>query len=149
MKTLSTIQRAVRLKLVLGAMIASLAFGAAANAAPAFSGKFVLPEEVRWNHAVLPAGEYSIYMKAFGAPAVVQSMSSGKLYFTASPILADGATGPARLNITVRGRERRVRSLGLPEINRTLIFDPLSKPEREELARSEKTESVPVITAAK
>lgn len=149
MKTLNTIQRAVRVKLLLGAMIASLAFAAAAYAAPAFSGKFVLPEEVRWNHAVLPAGEYSIYMIAIGAPAVLHSMSSGKSYFTASPILAEGATGPARLNITVQGHERRVRSLGLPEINRTLIFDPLTKAEREELARSEKTESVPVVTAAK
>ena len=149
MKTLNTIQRTIRVKWILGAMIASLAFTAAANAAPAFSGRFVLPEEVRWNHAVLPAGEYSIYMKSISAPAVVHSMSSGKSFFTGLPTLAQSATGTPQLNITVRGNERRVRSLNLPEIHMTLIFDPLSKAEREQLAESEKAEIVPVVTAAK
>jgi hypothetical protein len=149
MKIPKTIQRTVRLKWLLSAMIASFAFAAVANAAPAFSGRFVLPQEVRWNHAVLPAGEYSIYMKSIGAPAVVHSMNSGKSYFTSSPMIAQGVTGPARLNITVRGHERRVRSLNLPEIHETLIFDPLSKPEQEQLARAENTESVPVVVAVK
>jgi hypothetical protein len=149
MKTLSTIQRQIRVKWLLGALTASLAFTAVANAAPAFSGRFVLPEEVRWNHAVLPAGEYSIYMKSIGAPALVHSMSSGKSFYTGSPMLAQGATGTAQLNVTVRGNERRVRSLTVPEIHATLIFDPLTKAEREELAQSEKTETLAVVTAAK
>jgi hypothetical protein len=37
----------------------------------------------------------------------------------------------------------------VPEIHATLIFDPLTKAEREQLAQSEKTETLAVVTAAK
>ena len=45
------------LGLLLGVLIATFVFTAAANAQPSFAGKFTLPYEVRWGQAVLPAGD--------------------------------------------------------------------------------------------
>src|ERR1700692_1527144 len=90
MKILSTTQHSTTAKLILGVLIATCAFTAAANAQPSFEGKFTLPYEVQWNHAVLPAGEYSIRMDSKGSPAVVRSMSSDKLAYTATAIVGHG-----------------------------------------------------------
>lgn len=136
-------------KMILGVLMAIFVCGAAANAQPAFSGKFVLPQEVRWNHAVLPAGEYTIYMSSIAAPAVLHSNSTGQTFYTAPPMVSDSRKGGTQLNITVQGRERTVRSLNVPEIGHALIFDPLSKADMEKLAKADETEVIPVTTARK
>jgi hypothetical protein len=137
------------MKLVLGVLIATFLCAAAAQAQPAFSGKFVLPNEVRWNHTVLPAGEYFIQMDSLAAPAVVRSTSSGKQIYTAQPMIVESEKSPTQLNITVLGNERVVRSLNLPGIDRALIFEPLTKAERESIAKAKQSETVPVVTARK
>jgi hypothetical protein len=136
-------------KLILGILIATCAFASAANAQPAFVGKVTLPYEVHWNHAVLPAGEYFIRMDSKAAHAVLRSMSTNKLAYTSVPTIADGEKGGAFLTVTMRGNERRVRSLNLPETAQSLIFEPLSKTERETLASAGKIGTVPVLTARK
>src|ERR1700686_724764 len=123
MKIFNTTQHATSVKLVLGVLIATLAFGATTKAQPAFEGKFVLPHEVRWNHAVLPAGQYSIEIASTEAPVVLRSASTGKSYNTSTPMMADAEKGATRLNITNFGNERRVRSLNLPQIGKALVFD--------------------------
>jgi len=124
-------------------------FTAAANAQPSFEGKFTLPYEVHWNHAVLPAGEYSITVDAKGMPAVVHSTRTGNSVNTNSPILADQEKGAASLTVTIRGNERRVRSMNLPQIGKSLIFEPLTKTEREIFAKAGQIDAVPVVTAQK
>jgi hypothetical protein len=149
MKILNMAQPSTTVKLILGVLIATCVFTAAANAQPSFEGKFTLPYEVQWNHAVLPAGEYSIRMDSKGSPAVVRSMSSDNLAFTATPIIADGEKGGTFLTVTIYGRARRVRSLNLSAKGQSLIFDPLTKTEREMYAKAGRIDAVPVVTAQK
>ena len=130
-------------------MLATCVFTVAANAQPSFEGKFTLPYEVHWNHAVLPAGEYSIEVDAKGMPTVLHSKTSNRSVYTNIPILADGEKGAACLTVTIRGNERRVRSVNLPQIGMSLIFEPLTQTEREMLAKAGKIDAVPVVIARK
>src|SRR5271169_5119543 len=131
MKTTNMTRNSISAKLILGVLFATCVFTAAANAQPSFEGKFTLPYEVTWNHAVLPAGEYSIQLNVNGMPAVLYSTSTGQAVNTNAPIVADGEKGAARMTITIQGNERRVRSVNLPRIGKSLVFDPLTKTERE------------------
>jgi hypothetical protein len=147
--TMKTMGQSVKTKLFAAVVLATCVFTVAANAQPSFEGKFTLPYEIHWNHAVLPAGEYSIEVDAKGMPAVLRSTSSGKSVNTNSPILADGEKGAACLTVTIRGNERRVRSVNLPQIGMSLIFEPLTQTEREMLAKAGKIDAVPVVIARK
>jgi hypothetical protein len=142
-------QHSTTVKLILGVLVATCVFTAAANAQPSFEAKFTLPYQVQWNHAVLPAGEYSIQMDVKGAPTVLRSTSNNESAYTHVPILADAEKGCACLTITIRGNERRVRSVNLPQIGKSLIFEPLTKTEREMFAKKGQIDTVPVVTAQK
>jgi hypothetical protein len=146
---ISNMTRHSTMKMILGVLFATCAFSVAANAQPSFVGKFTLPYQVQWNHAVLPAGEYTIEVDAQGMPAILHSNSTGNSAYTATPIPADLQKGPASLTVTIRGNERRVRSVNLPQIGKALVFEPLSATEREMFARAGQIDSVPVITAKK
>jgi hypothetical protein len=150
MKNINSTKHAFAVKLILGVLMAAFAFTAAANAQGAFAGKFVLPEEVHWNHAVLPAGEYYLEMRTMDSPAVVlHSIRTGKSFITGIPTKGDLQKGNAHLTISVHGNERRVRSVSLPQINQTLIFEPLTNAEMESMAKAGQIETVPVFTAQK
>ncbi|PYU35027.1 MAG: hypothetical protein DMG31_04785 [Acidobacteria bacterium] len=148
MKT-KTIRRLLTLRLLVIAALTTCAFAAAANAQASFTGKFTLPYEVRWGTAVLPAGDYSIRMESSSAPALVWSAGGENKMFTVTPIAANSEKGAARLYITFVRGERRVRSLNLPELGRSLIYEPLTKNEREILAQAGQVQAVPVIAARK
>jgi hypothetical protein len=145
MKTMHATHLGTSLKLFLGILIASCVFSAAANAAPTFVGKFTLPHEVRWGQAVLPPGDYSIRMDSTAAPAKITSASGSMVVFTQSPMLADNEKGGTYLTIT----NHRVRSLNIPDLGKTVIFAPLSRSEREALAKAGQIEVLPVIVAKK
>lgn len=137
------------LKLLLGVLITTCVFTAAANAQPSFAGKFTLPHEVRWGQAVLPAGEYFIRMDSTAAPAMISSASGSMAVYTESPISADNERGGTYLTIMTQGNERRVRSLNLPQLGKLVVFAPLTKSEREELTKAGQINTVPVLTAKK
>jgi hypothetical protein len=149
MKTSNSTRHSATAKLILGVLFGTCVFTAAANAQPSFEGKFTLPYEVHWNHAVLPAGEYYIQVQANGMPTVVTSAKSGNSANTSAPILADPEKGAARLTVTIQGNERRVRSMNLPQIGKSLVFEPLTATEREMFAKAGKIDNLPFITAHK
>ena len=149
MKILSSTQHPTTVKLILSVLIATCVFTSAANAQPSFEGQFTLPYEVHWNHTVLPAGEYAIQVDSKGAPTVLRSKSGNKSVYTGVPIIADREKGAACLTVTIRGNERKVRSLNLPQIGMSLIFEPLTKTEREMFAKAGQIDAVPVVTAQK
>ncbi|HLJ22956.1 MAG TPA: hypothetical protein VKT71_02535 [Candidatus Acidoferrales bacterium] len=140
---------ATAVKLLLGLLFATCVFAATASAQPSFEGKFTLPYAVRWNHVTLPAGEYFIELDAKGLPAVLRSKATGKSVNTIVPIVDDSEEGAARLMVTIRGDERVVRSVNLPQIGKSLVFEPLTKSERETFAKEGTMNAVPVITASK
>jgi hypothetical protein len=149
MKNSNNSRHSITAKLILGVLFTTSVFTTAAKAQPSFEGKFTLPYEVHWNRAVLPAGQYSIEVDAKGMPTVLRSTSSGVSANTSAPIVTDLEKGAARLTVTIQGNERRVRSVNLPQIGKSLIFDPLTKTEREMFARAGRIDAVPVITARK
>lgn len=147
--TIKTMGQSIKAKLFAAVVFATCVFTIAANAQPRFVGKFTLPYEVQWNHAVLPAGEYSMRMDSREIPAVVRSSSSNRSHFIAVPTIADCKTGGANLLITIRGNEHRVRSLNLPALGVSLVYKPLTRTEREILTKEGHLEAVPVVIATK
>ena len=146
--TVKTMRQSVKAKLFAALVLATGLFTVSAYAKTSFVAKFTLPYEVHWNHAVLPPGEYSIRMGSTG-PAIVTSASGNRSVYTAIPIISDGEKGAACLIVTASGKERRVRSLNLPELGQYLTFEPLTSTEREMLAKASQIDTVPVITARK
>jgi hypothetical protein len=147
--TIKTMGQSIKAKLFAAVVLVTCVFTVAAYAQSSFEGKFTLPYEVHWNRAVLPAGEYSIQVDAKGMPTVVHLTSTGKSVNTNPPILADLEKGAAHLTVTIRENERRVRSMNLPEIGKSLIFEPLTATERELFAEAGQTDAVPVVIARK
>jgi hypothetical protein len=144
-----TMRHRLEVKLFVTVLAATWLFGGAVNAQTRFHGKFKLPYEVHWGKALLPAGEYSISMDWFQAGTEVRSASGQTVFIPGSPITDDSEKRGTCLVIMVRGDERRVRSLNLPEIGRSLIYEPLTKSERETRAKADQMQAVPVLTAGK
>ena len=141
-----TMRHAMEVRLFAVVLLATCAFAAAANA-HTIAAKFTLPFEVQWGKNVLPAGEYTIDMDSLANVALVRSASGKTVGFTPIPIKAHSDKGGTALFVTVRGNERRVRSLNLPARGISLIYPPTTSAEREMLAKADQVQAVPVITA--
>jgi hypothetical protein len=140
----------IKARLFAAVLLATGAFTAVAYAQPIFVGNFTLPYEVHWNHAVLPPGEYVIRMNTLAkTPVIVSSKSGSMAVFTRVPILADSEKGASYLSVTAHGNEHRVRSLNLPGLRKSLIFEPLTNTEREMFSKAGQIDEVPVTTARK
>jgi hypothetical protein len=139
----------ITFKALLVTLIASCVFSAAANAQATFVGKFTLSHEVHWGQAVLPAGDYSIRMDSKSAPAKISSASTRMVVFTPYPSLGDSESDGTYLTITTQGNEWRVHSLNAPALGKLVTFTPLTKGEREALAKAGQISTVPVIVARK
>ena len=98
---------------------------------------------------MLPAGEYFIQVDTKGVPVILRSKTTGRSVNSIMPILADREKGAAHLTVTIRGNEHIVRSVNLPQIGNSLIFEPLTKKERETFAKAGQIYAVPVVTARK
>ncbi len=117
------------------AMLAACALAGAANAQPTFTGKFTLPYEVHWGQTVLPAGDYSITMDRLDSAALVRSASGKARFITAFPTSGDSLKGGAFLYVTTNEGQHRVRYMNAPMLGKVLIYEPISKTEREEIAK--------------
>lgn len=123
---------------------------AGANAQDALHGKFQLSSEVRWANTVLPAGEYSFVLESTKRPLVVKIFPTdgkpGTMFMART--FEDARRGSSYLYITENGSRRIVRSMNLPQVGMSLIFDPLTHHERETLYASQ-SHTVPVQLAKK
>jgi len=114
-----------------------------------FAGNFTLTHQVRWGQATLPAGDYSIRFSSLHSPAMVRSMDGKTMAFVFTVSSGDSEKGPSSLTIVTRGNERKVASMNLPGSHVSLVYSPLTKAERETLAKSNQIQSVPLIAANK
>lgn len=131
-------------------VIATLISVAGANAQTSvFSGKFTLPYQVRWGQAMLPAGDYSIHFDSIHSPATVRSMDGKVSAFVFTASSGDSEKGPSSLTIVTRGNEWTVASMNLPRAGVSLVYSPLTKAEREILAKAKQIETVPLVAAKK
>jgi len=131
---------AVLLTLVAGAV--------AANAQTYFQGKFQLTTETRWGKAVLPAGQYSFTMDSVQSPIVIHSEDGKTSAMARAEVTNQPALGGSYIVITGSGRERRVRSMNLPQVECSLVFKPLTERERETLD-AHASQTIPVQLAQK
>jgi hypothetical protein len=112
----------------------SIVVGAvAANAQTALHGTFHLTSAVRWGKAVLPAGEYTFTMNSAQSPIIIQSVDGRASAMAVALSSRDAAPGGSYIFITGSGADRIVRSMNLPQLGRSLIFEPLSERQRETL----------------
>jgi hypothetical protein len=102
-------------------------------AAQAFQGSFTLPEEVRWQSAVLPAGDYTFTMAstAFPTRIVIRGKNQAAIVMTVG-LSGKPMEAPSHLKIERRGEARSVRELYLADINLHLRYF-VPKPENSEL----------------
>lgn len=116
--------------------IQSILTGAvSANAQNALHGKFQLSSEVRWANTVLPAGGYSFLLESNKRPLVVKIFPSdgGTGAMVVARAFEDARPGGSKLLITENGSTRIVRSMNLPQLGISLIYEPLTQREREKL----------------
>ena len=112
----------------------SIVVGAvAANAQTALHGTFHLTSTVQWGKAVLPAGEYTFTMNSAQSPIIIQSVDGRASAMAVALSSRDAAPGGSYIFITGSGADRIVRSMNLPQLGRSLIFEPLSERQRETL----------------
>jgi hypothetical protein len=80
-------------------------------------------------------------------PAVVTSANGSRTVYTDFLTVADSERGDRHWTIMTQGNERRVLSLNLPEIGKSVAFAPLTKAERELLSKAGQIRTLPVILA--
>jgi hypothetical protein len=144
-----TIRRLLKVGLIAFAALASWGFAGTANAQMTPAGRFNLPFEVHWGRNVLPPGQYTIFMDSSARTVLVQSNSGKNSFYTTIPILKSIEKGSTAQLVLARGNERMVRSLNLPGRGLSLMYSPATNAEREETAKANQVEAVPVITARK
>ena len=120
-----------------------------ANAQNTLNGKVQFPNEVRWGKAVLPAGEYSLYIPSLERPVrvFIKSMD-GKIAAIALAQPSDAAPGGSYIFITGAGTDRQVRSMNLSQLGVSLVYEPLTSRERQRLYASV-SQTLPVVMTKK
>jgi len=147
MKTLHT-GYSTRVSLLVGFVLATCLFAAAAHADSLFKGKFTLTNEVRWGEAVLPPGEYVVTLDQGTDTIIVSDANDGKYVArVAARIESERDSGASELLIAVRRNQRAVSALriaGLGELYQTAHPFPAHGRFAEE---ARQTEAVPVLVA--
>jgi hypothetical protein len=133
---------------VLATCLFPVGLNAQSGSPSTFVGNFTLPYEVHWGKAVLPAGAYSINMESIQTPTIVHSASGKTNMFVFAAIVAGSEKGAPCVTLLLRGKERRVQSLSLPQLGKSLIYEPLTKAENGLLAKAGEVQTVRIITAS-
>lgn len=119
----------------------------AANAQSTLHAKFQLTSETRWGKAVLPVGDYWLTVDSSQWPvrAIIQAVNGKASMIAVAEANSDAAPGGSYLFVTNSGSDRVVRSLNLPQIGRSLVYEPLTEHERETLyTKASQTVSVQI-----
>jgi hypothetical protein len=122
-----------------------------AAAQNAIQGSFTLPEEVRWQGATLPAGDYTFSMKSVAAPSVILLDGPNGGAFVAA--IATDQLKPSNRSVLIvehRGDMRVVRELDLPQIGVRLHYpQPKASKDDKLLAQGTATKEEALISMAK
>jgi len=137
-----------KLMVALFALLMSCAAAITASA-ETFHGTFTLPYEVHWGRTVLPAGNYAITMDGFNSPVIVRSASGKGRLVSAFPATGDALEGGCFLSIDYKAGRHTVRYMNVPSLGKVLIYEPLTRREREEIARGIRPQPLQVALAQK
>jgi hypothetical protein len=113
---------------------------AAAQFGAACKGNFTLPEEVRWQGKVLPAGDYSFVLKSASLPALIELRGpSGVSLLMTAGLSNDNKVDHSFLTIERRGDSGYVRELYLAPIGVHFSYQVPKAPKAELLAQGPAT----------
>lgn len=111
-------------------------FPCTADADSYFSGVVKLPYEVQWGLAVIQPGDYRIRIGSLSQPAQIYAMSGKQMFFTSAQFTSLNRKGKTCLIVTPDGSKHVVNSLNMPFFGISLIYKPLTKIQRENIAKS-------------
>src|SRR6266851_4599336 len=120
------------------AVLALAAIGGSAAPAAAQAdaeGKFTLPYEVKWNDAVLPAGDYTFTLASADQPArLIIRGPKGTMFIEAVATDQRNRNQHSALTVEQHGGTRFVRELYLAFLDRAILYR-VPKISKEEQAR--------------
>lgn len=137
--------------------IAALGIAAiCANASPAtaqamaFKGSFTLPNEVRWQGATLPAGDYTFSLKSASGPDLIQLQGPrGGSFVISLTASKDDVSDRSVMTIEHRAGMSIVRELYLAQIGLRLHYYVPKPANEEQLAQGPVTTEQVLVAAAK
>lgn len=131
--------KSLRNRMLVGAAVALAAICASAvpaKAQAAFQGTFTLPNDVRWQGSMFPAGDYSFKMDSATTPArIIVKGPNGSAFVTALVADRAGVSEQSTLTIEHRGGSSVIRELYLAEIGLRLHYNVPKAPKDKELAQ--------------
>lgn len=111
-----------------------------ATAQNAFQGSITLPNDVRWNNAVLPAGDYTFTLESTALPArMILKGPNGRIFIYAMALSDRNTNQHSALTIDRRGSARFVRELYLANSGRHTFYWEPKIPKEELLAQGPAT----------
>jgi len=120
-------------------------FAISASAIPAAAqdlcaGSFTLTQEVRWQGATLPAGDYTFSMPSLASPSRIKLHGPNGSAFVAAIVADNGKIGDrSTMTIEHRGGKSVVRELYLAPIGARLKYSVPKLPKDQELAQGPAT----------
>jgi hypothetical protein len=130
-------------------LLAACVYAVPAQGIPAAQGKFTLPNEVRWQGTVLPAGDYSFSMESASLPAeILLRGPNGALFVMPTSRSEDRSAQQSSLTIVHRGEWGYVREMYLAPIGVHFTFSTPKVPKDQLLAQGPETTERVLISAA-
>ena len=127
-----------------------------ANASPAtaqamaFKGSFTLPNEVRWQGATLPAGDYTFSLKSASGPDLIQLQGpKGGSFVISLTASKDDVSDHSVMTIAHRAGMSIVRELYLAQLGLRLHYYVPKPAKDEQLAQGPVTTEQVLVAAAK
>jgi hypothetical protein len=116
------------------ALAAVFANAVPASAQVAFQGKFTLSHQVRWQKAMLPAGNYTFEIQSLATPRIVLRGPNGPQFING--FIADEKTvGQSMLVVENHGNLSCVTELRMARVGRSIRYAVPKAPKDVELAQ--------------
>jgi hypothetical protein len=144
-----SIRSAIKMFLIGAIVLVSCIFPSIVNAHSYFSGTVTLPYEVRWGQAMLQPGDYLIRIGSLNQPAQIYSRTGDHMFFTSAMFTDLNSKGKTCLIVTADGNKHVVNSLNMPLFGISLIYKPLTKIQRENIAKADHLQDQIAATALK
>ena len=116
-----------------------------------FQGRFTLSEEVRWQNATLPAGDYTFTLASSAVPAqvIVHGPSQSAIILTSARNERKASDGKSYLLVEHRGGTQFIREMVLAPLGADLMYraPEIPKSERELAQGPASTEKVLIASA--